>query len=334
MTAINLYLPTDAFSHKQNDVDLAADYLELTAFFSPENQVLCQTITKAVQEAIEEDYATVEEEIKNREEPVSTAIARINQRRKFLDDAYPFDIDDNGDVVTFTGNDSLSVGQAAYLVSLVLSHLKSVSDVMNGTPLYPRDGEIRNLRSYFQYFATAGLAAEIGGPAWSFGHPRPDRTGFIEKLSEIWIELRDGCVNRDPSAPAFPQDDQVDVFAWRKQQDGLPGFLLAAAQVTTGANWKSKSVKGHVAGVFASRWFNPQPVTTLIAYHIIPFARPDDIFRDDVLVLGNILHRLRLPFRVMEAEDLVKNGIAIEAFEELPQVIAWLQEYKLRGMTQ
>jgi len=110
--------------------------------------------------------------------------------------------------------------------------------------------------------------------------------------------------------------------------------LLAAAQVATGANWKSKSVKSQVAGVFASRWFNPQPVTTLIAYHIIPFARPDNMFRDDVLVLGNILHRLRLPFRVMEAEDLVRNGVAIETFEKLPQVITWLQDHEHRGVAQ
>lgn len=330
--ALLLYLPTDAFSDKRNDPDLAADYLELTAFFSPDNQALSQAVTKALEEALEENYTTVEEELEEREAAVASAISRISQRLKFLGEAYPFEVDDTGDVVTFIGSDSISVGQAAYLVSLVLSHLNSVSPVMSGTAVYPTDDEIRKLRNYFQYFATVGLAAEIGGPAWSFGHPRPDGTGFIEKLSEIWMELRDGCVNRDSSAPENPKDDQVDVFAWRKQQDDLPGFLLAAAQVATGANWKSKSVKSQVAGVFASRWFNPQPVTTLVAYHIIPFARPDNMFRDDVLVLGNILHRLRLPFRVMEAEDLVRNGVAIETFEKLPHIVTWLQDYEHRGM--
>lgn len=107
--------------------------------------------------------------------------------------------------------------------------------------------------------------------------------------------------------------------------------LLAAAQVATGANCKEKSVKTQVAGVFAGRWFNPQPVTTLVPCHIVPFARPDDKFRDDVLVLGNILHRLRLPFRVMEAEELAKRGVAIEAFDELPGIVAWLQDYQHRG---
>ena len=328
--SVPLYLPPDAFAGNRSDPDLAADYLELTAFFSPDDQALSQAITDALELAAEEDYETVEEELHAREEAASSAIARIGQRRRILGDAYPFNVDDAGDIVMFKGGD-LPFGQAAYLVSLVLSHLSSVSDVLTGTPVYPTDAEIRDLRNYFQYLATAGLAAEIGGPAWSFGHPRPDGTGFIEKLTEIWTALRDGRVHRDPSAPARPKDDQVDVFAWREHRDGLPGFLLAAAQVATGANWKDKSVKTQVAGVFAARWFNPQPVTTLVAYHIVPFARPDDQFRDDVLVLGNILHRLRLPFRVMEAEELAEKGVAIEAFDELPNIVAWLRDYERRG---
>ena len=328
--SVTLYLPPDAFSGNRNDPDLAADYQELTAFFSSGHQAFSQSITDALELAAEEDYKTIEEELQACEEAASSAIARIGQRRRVLGDAYPFDVDDAGDLVTFKGGD-LSFGQAAYLISLVLSHLSSVSDVLSGTPVYPTAGEIRDLRNYFQYLSTAGLAAEIGGPAWSFGHPRPDGTGFIRKLTEIWNTLRDGRVNRDPSAPTQPKDDRVDVFAWREHRDGLPGFLLAAAQVATGANWKEKSVKTQVAGVFAGRWFNPQPVTTLVPYHIVPFARPDDKFRDDVLVLGNILHRLRLPFRVMEAEELAKRGVAIEAFDELPRIVAWLQDYQHRG---
>jgi len=77
--ALILYLPTDAFSDKRNDPDLAADYLELTAFFSPDNQALSQAVTKA----LEEDYTTVEEELEEREAAVASAIARISQRLKF-----------------------------------------------------------------------------------------------------------------------------------------------------------------------------------------------------------------------------------------------------------
>ncbi|MCY4287717.1 MAG: hypothetical protein OXC63_03910 [Aestuariivita sp.] len=325
-----LYLPTDSFSDGRGDLDLAADYLELTAFFSPENMALSQSVTEAIEEAAEEDYRSVEKELNEREETVAGAIARISKRIVILGEAYPFKLDKTGDVVSFLGSNSLSFSQAAYLVSLVLSHLRSVSPVLSETSVYPTKEEIKALRKYFQYFATAGLAAEIGGPAWSFGFPRPDGANFIDKLSEIWRKLQDGRVSPNPSAPRLPKDDQVDVFAWRQQRDGLPGFLLAAAQVATGKNWKDKSIRCQVSGVFASRWFNPQPVTTMVAYHIIPFTRPDNKFRDDVLVLGNILHRLRLPYRVMEAEYLVQRGVVIETYEKLAQVVTWLQDYKHR----
>lgn len=212
--------------------------------------------------------------------------------------------------------------------------MKSVSPVLDGSPLYPDDSEVNGLRNYFQYFATAALAAEIQGQAWSFGHPRPDHSGFLEKLKCIWALLKDGRVSPDPSAPQSPQDDQIDVFAWRGHADGLPGFLIAGAQVATGANWKSKSIKSHLtANVFWNRWFcSQQPVSQVVCYHIIPFARPDIDFRDDVLVLGNVLHRLRVPYRVDQAVELHAKGVQIEAFELLPNAIEWLKAYGKRAM--
>ena len=143
--------------------------------------------------------------------------------------------------------------------------------------------------------------------------------------------LRDGSVKADSAAPAAPKDDQVDVFAWREQRDGLPGFLLVAAQVATGGSWKDKSIKSHIDRVFPARWFDRPPATEMVAYHVIPFARPDDKFRDDVLVLGNVLHRLRVPRRVTEAAGLARNGVMIEAIDQLEAATEWLRLYVERA---
>ena len=78
---------------------------------------------------------------------------------------------------------------------------------------------------------------------------------------------------------------------------------------------------------FEKRWFNRPPVTEMVAYHVIPFARPDELFRDDVLVLGNVLHRLRLPRRVSEAAHLVQDGASIEAFDQLDSAVDWIGSY-------
>ena len=106
-----------------------------------------------------------------------------------------------------------------------------------------------------------------------------------------------------------------DFFCWR------PKLLRAA----TGRKSPSSFVLG---GVFQNRWFRRRaPVTAMVAYHVIPFARPDEEFRDDVLMLGNVLHRLRVPFRVSEATGLVSNGVAVEAFDQIDHASEWIQSY-------
>ena len=100
-----------------------------------------------------------------------------------------------------------------------------------------------------------------------------------------------------------------------------------AAQVATGANWKDKSVISHISRVFPARWFEHIPATAMVGYHVIPFARPDGEFRDDVLVLGNVLHRLRVPRRVAEASVLSHAGIAIEGFDNLDAAADWIRDF-------
>ena len=326
-----VYLPLDAFGGGGSpDLDLAADYLELKAAFSEVGQSFSGDIIDALELGANEQPEDVNAEIEGREEVATGAIARMESRKRVLGEAYPFEIDRRGDVVYFRAHEP-DLGQAAYLVSLLLSNLRAQTPLLSDSQFHPSRSEEDQLRQYFQYFATAAIAAEIGGPAWSFGFPRPDKTGFIPKLSEIWAILKDGTVERDLSAPQNAKDDKVDVFAWRQQGDGLPGFLLVAAQVATGSDWRDKTLKGHINDTFQRRWFSRQPVTVMVAYHVIPFARPDRVFRDDVLKLGNVLHRLRVPRRVGQAVGLVQGGVMIEAFELLDGAKDWIRSYLERA---
>ena len=322
-----VYLPSDEFGGvNPPDLDLAADYLELKAAVSPVGQSYSSEIVDALEIAADSDFEDVNEEVETRESVATGAVTRIGLRQRALGSAYPFSTDAFGSAVSFR-TETPDLGQAAYLVSLILSNLRAITPLLDGSELHPSDDQVKALRQYFQYFATAALAAEVGGQAWSFGFPRPDGSGFIGKVCEIWSVLKDGSVKSDPSAPAAPKDDQVDVFAWREHTDGLPGFLLAAAQVATGRDWKEKSIKTHVKEVFPRRWFTPGPVTEMVAYHVVPFARPDDKFRDDVLVLGNVLHRIRVPKRVSEAETLKTQGLMIEGFDRLQAAANWVENY-------
>ncbi len=322
-----LYLPPDDFGgSRPPDFDLAADYLELSAAVSCDRLSTYADVIDALELPAEREFADVDAEIHDRETVAFGAVERIDSRKRALGTAYPFTVDDSGSVIAYI-RDRPDLAQTAYLVSLLLSNLRAITPLFDGTDLHPSDQEERTLREYFQYFATAALAAEVGGPAWSFGFPRPDGSSFIAKLREIWSIIKDGNVKPHKSAPTFPKDDQVDIFACRERRDGLPGFLFVAAQVATGKDWKGKSVKMHVKDVFPSRWFSPEPATKMVPYHVVPFARPDEKFRDDVLLLGNVMHRIRVPYRVAEAEKLSSRGVEIEAYERLQGAVDWIENF-------
>ena len=103
--------------------------------------------------------------------------------------------------------------------------------------------------------------------------------------------------------------------------------MLLAAQVATGKGWKEKSMRYQVRDVFTKRWFGPEPATEIIPCHVIPFARCDREFRDDAVVLGNVLHRLRVPIRVKEAVELRKQGVMIEGFERVEEITDQVMVY-------
>ena len=325
-----VYLPTDEFTGKgPPDFDLAADYLELVAFLSGDGQSFAQYIIDALEQTADGDFVDVDDEICRRESISSGAINRIAFRKEILKESYPFELDKDGDIVTFGAGD-LSFGQAAYLLSLVLSNIHPLTTVLDNADLVQTRERVTEMRTYFQYFATAALAAEVVGPAWSFGFPRPDGSGFLTKLKSVWISIKDGNVNPRDSAPASPKDDQVDVFARREQRDELPGFVLAAAQVATGKNWKEKSILAHAAKGFYGRWFSPQPVTSLVPYHVIPFTCRDEEMEDHVLNLGNVLHRLRVPHRVDEAQALVDRNVMIEAYDRLGDAVELIRSFRTK----
>ena len=269
---------------------------------------------------------------------VASTVERIKERHKVLNEAkvnevkvtaYPFELDIDGDVLTCT-LDPESLGHTAYMLSLVLSNLRALSPILDNSSLHPKENEVAELRAFFQYVATAALASEIQGCAWSFGFPRPDSSGFISKLKKIWEILGDGSVEPQPGAPTRPKDDQVDVFAARCHPDGLPGFLLAVAQVATGKDARNKSITGHL-GKFKSRWFRTQPVTSFIPYMIMPFTADKDQFLDDVRDGQNVLHRLRVPRRVVEAKHLVQAGERIEGYDRLAEAAEWIDGYRQRA---
>lgn len=325
---LGLYVPVDELVGDLRHSDTAADFLELAAFFAEDGFALVSDVANEASIGADEVPSDLDNEMRDGVEGlVSEVVQRIEGRQNVLGDEYPFRLARRGRILSYEPAED-SFGQGAYVLSLVLSNLQT--PILDGSPLRPEETEIRQLRQFFQYLGTAALAAEIQGIAWSFGSPRPDGSGFLVKLEEIWSNFDDGTVGRKPGASVSPKDDKVDVFAARLHPDRQPGFLFAAAQVATGADWREKSLLGHQNG-FKHCWFTDEPVTQFIPYMIVPFAVDDLAFRVDVSKLGNMLHRLRVPLRVSEARKLVDAGVTIEAYDRLQEVVDWVASYRDRA---
>ena len=201
----SVYLPREQVSGSQPDLDVAADYLELKAVLSEDKFSLSQDIVDAIEMSSDQDFENVTTEIEERERVATDTVGRIQSRKEILQTSYPFKLDAHGETISFASA-QLNFAHTAYLVSLLLSNLRSVSQLLDDFDGYPSDSNVRALREYFQYIATAAIAGEIGGRAWSFGFPRPDHSGFLEKLTEIWSILKDGSIDRDVSAPSSGRD--------------------------------------------------------------------------------------------------------------------------------
>lgn len=325
--AVTLYLPTDSITSHPKDFNIAADFLELSAFLSETNSAQVAAIKNNIDIGASEEPVDVDGEMhEGSEEVLSATVDLIDVRGRALGPAYPYKLDEGGDILECVWKGD-SLGQTAYVLCLILSNLRSISPILDGSAAYPDETQVSKLRVYFQYFATVALAAEIRGASWSFGFPRLDHSSFLTKLKEIWQVIGDGRVEAQIGSPTRPKDDQVDVFAARPHPDNLPGFLIAAAQVATGHDWQDKSLRGHL-DTFRKRWFGEQPATDFIPYMIVPFARSREELIDNVRVMGNMLHRLRVPRKVEEATQILKAGFTIEAFDRLEEAVQWVADYR------
>ena len=344
--ASDFVLRSDHESDEVSDWNISADYIELLAYFSKGSETLFSELRSPVEIGTQQDRDEIDDEMSYRDEIIIETREVIRRRAELLGDVYPFSLVSRENSIRYTDNSRKDLsrpqvlGRTAYMISLILSNRPPLRQVLDAEKVKISDKEVKMIRKYFQYFATAALAGEVSGSAWSFGFPRPDGTGFRDALREVWKTLKDGEVNPNLGAPKRAKDDKVDVFAARMHNDGYPGFLLAVGQVATGKNWRSKSILGYVihGGGFKTKWFLPPPVTNFICYHIVPFTFADFTvakrfeFSNDCAEFGNILHRLRIPPRVKEACVLHQDGkVKIQAFDKLDKAVSWVGKYKLRG---
>jgi hypothetical protein len=330
------FIPQDQLTGSEPNFLLAADLIELTALFATDNRAIVAELSSTL-EIGQDEYENLEEMLEKRDRLTTETTVEIETRLRLLGEAYPFRLDETGSTLTFV--DPPNWGRILYILALVISHLPSErSPVLERAGLLPTEAEIILLRRWFQYCATASVAAEIGGHGWAFGWPRPDGSAFLNKLKSIWTQLKDGDVREVllEGAPSQVKDDEIDIIAARLSCDGLQGFPIILAQVASGANWLSKPLRGHADHVFYPEWFSTTPASQTLVYHIIPFVIEREGLRRNTRRLGHLMHRLRLSARALEAHRALQSGadVIIEGTEAFDLVQEWTTSYRLRGTPQ
>lgn len=251
---------------------------------------------------------------------------RINQ----LGDAYPFVLSDSGESLEITN--TMTEGGFIYLFCLFISHLNK-GEVFDGTYLPDVTNTVRDL---FQACATLAAAAQVSGHAYSFGFPRPDKSGFLTKLQEIYSKFGEGTVvsSIPKGAPRNVKDDQIDIIAWQDRVDKAAGKIYLLGQVASGNNWPNKSIKGGAIDKFHGTWFgNPQISSQALAALFIPFCilpEENDSVEERVNVLtfefGSIIYRHLLPKMAQQGAILARDRVdlVIERLSDIPKIIEWV----------
>jgi hypothetical protein len=317
-----------------------ADWLELKAIASPDGRVAFATLISATALTQNEENEDIADEDAKNEGLVLAAQAEIDRRLRSIGVGYPFRIVANARALEF--RDPLSRVGAVYLFCLFLSHAFDRTIIPQN--LAP---EVTNeVRDLFQVCSTVAAGGYVNGPAVSFGFPRPDGKEFLRALRRVYRLFGDGRPCRKPrkASPPNVKDSGIDIIAWRRPIDRLPGTHYLIGQVASGLDWEDKSVKADREH-FHKYWFVETPASQAEDAMFMPFGlEPENekaekdyeaLLRDHMQSVGykfgTLFYRDRIARHVGDGLQLIANGEElIERHQELAEVEQWVEAYRQR----
>jgi hypothetical protein len=317
------------------------DWMELAALASSDGRVLLGEVNLGLE--MEEDFEDEDlaQEDQTREQRVQMVLAAMDERRKAMSTAYPFECSESSSHVVL--KPGISNGGSVYLFCLIVSNAAR-NGLLHGHGDWEPD--LEKARGLFQACATVCSSGYVRGPAYSVGWPRPDSSSFVGKLKQVYERFNDGKPH--PTVPQWApkrvKDDEIDVIAFKHERDGQGGTLYLLAQAASGKDWAEKSVKTAVE-TYHKTWFHQIPASPPIPAIAMPFWMPSqadnfdfDHEEQEVIAgkywrtsteMGVVLYRSRIAHCVDEAVALSKTGVEpIEQLEALPTVRAYVEKYR------
>jgi hypothetical protein len=248
------------------DDEILCDLIEFRAMVFDSSGLDMMDIQRDLDVEISEDDTGGDDEAEN----AFMRICGLLQERikRVGKESYPFSLTDDGS--HFFMKPEITNSGYIYLFCLLLSH-PNEDDVLAGS-YTPNIGD--NQRKLFQSCSTVAAAGVINGNAVSFGFPRPDGSGFYDKLTEVYTSLiKDGQIKKTAMAgtPTHIKDFEIDVIAWKHRQDARVLERYFLAQVASGKNWEEKTLSDNKLELFHRLFFDAAPSTKPDRGMFIPF---------------------------------------------------------------
>jgi hypothetical protein len=314
--------------------------MELKAVSAPDGRVGFGTLVAATVLGENEQEADVADEDTKDDGIVLRVQDEITRRSEAIGADYPFRIDASGRAMEFVR--PVTAAGNVYLFCLFLS--QAFDRTIVPKTLAPKVTDAT--RNLFQVCSTLAAGGYIQGPAVSFGWPRPDGSQFLKAVKRVYKAFGDGTPVRKPRVAAAKavKDNGIDIIAWQRTADRLPGTQYLIGQVASGKNWAGKSVvtdRDH----FHKYWFTVQPASVAQAAMFMPFGlEPDEpgdgtpyhsVLTDHMQSVsykfGVLFYRDRITLNLARGLQLIENGeTAIERHDELPKIVRWVENYTKR----
>ena len=245
-----------------SDATRLADWLELHALGAADANISVGDLERVLgREATD---------TRDREAPyrlAREAVAEMTQRGIAAGTAYPFEL--TGNLVTARA-DAQTACQP-YIFMLCLSYFGWVAK--RNTPFKPR--------RWFEELSQSAAEVFIAGQSALLSPPRTILPkSFPDAINQLCLLMNEGGGWRSQpagwnrrGAGLAPQDDAVDLVAWRHFPDQLPGKLLLFGQCASGDNWSTKLTELQPPA-FCGQWMRDLPPSLVTRALFVPHRVP------------------------------------------------------------
>lgn len=245
-------------SEIKNPIKLA-DWMELLALILPDGNMsygdLSSTLRRTGAYELNEENPESSGYLQDEriDEMCGEVFDELNRRAKSAGHGYPFLVKRS---VLELKPDSTWEDYVAYVFCLCLSYFGSVDE-----------GKVYFPRRLFETLSKFAAGRFIDGEAVKLSPPRDELpTSFKEAINEVCLRIGEGRgykVQRQDSTIS-PQDDRVDIIAWRHFTDQLPSKLILFGQCASNSTWERWRAKLSElqAREFCEQWMldNPTPI--------------------------------------------------------------------------